>query len=287
MRGPNFSRVFNTPGNFYSERYKHVIGPEVTWTYPQRRRRGVPLSSPKFDGHDYIVATNEVRYSLVQRFYAKRPRRAAASWSRTSSSTGASRRPTTWTELASEFDPNYSNLRSAARRRAGATSRRCSSRMRFRPDAPAPPPTSTLQYDMKLHDSSATSDLSAGARTTRGSASTPAGRAANRQWRRTRRAGRTHVRHHPQRGALVPAAGPAGGGRPGGLRLARQEAHADQRARPLRRAVLRLHGASGIHSDYGPARQERQFRFSIELANIGSIGNFMGQTRRQRLPGMR
>ena len=33
MRGPNFSKVFDTPGNFYSDRYKHVIGPEVTWTY--------------------------------------------------------------------------------------------------------------------------------------------------------------------------------------------------------------------------------------------------------------
>jgi hypothetical protein len=30
-----------------------------------------------------------------------------------------------------------------------------------------------------------------------------------------------------------------------------------------------------IQSDYN-AKQERQFRFAIELANIGSIGNFMG-----------
>ena len=74
MRGPNFSRVFNTEGNFYSGRYKHVIGPEATWTF----RNGVGeefLFQPKFDNSDYIVDTNEVRYSLVQRFYAKRPAR--------------------------------------------------------------------------------------------------------------------------------------------------------------------------------------------------------------------
>ena len=33
--------------------------------------------------------------------------------------------------------------------------------------------------------------------------------------------------------------------------------------------------AEVIQSDYN-AKQERQFRFAIELANIGSIGNFMG-----------
>jgi hypothetical protein len=33
-------------------------------------------------------------------------------------------------------------------------------------------------------------------------------------------------------------------------------------------------------------RNERQFRFSIELANIGSIGNFMGQDSEQRRQGL-
>ena len=42
-----------------------------------------------------------------------------------------------------------------------------------------------------------------------------------------------------------------------------------------------------IQSDYN-VDKERQFRFSIQLANIGSIGNFRGQEavgRHQRLPG--
>ena len=32
-----------------------------------------------------------------------------------------------------------------------------------------------------------------------------------------------------------------------------------------------------IRSEYGARNGERQFRFSVELANIGSMGNFMGQ----------
>ena len=36
MRGPIFSRVFDTPGFGYSERFKHTIGPEVSWTYRTR-----------------------------------------------------------------------------------------------------------------------------------------------------------------------------------------------------------------------------------------------------------
>jgi LPS-assembly protein len=74
IRGPTFSRVFDTPGNFYSERFKHVIGPEVTWRYV------TPVENfdeiPKYDGTDYYVGTNQVEYALVQRLYAKRPGRS-------------------------------------------------------------------------------------------------------------------------------------------------------------------------------------------------------------------
>ncbi|HEY7510150.1 MAG TPA: LPS assembly protein LptD, partial [Vicinamibacteria bacterium] len=73
MRGPFFSRVLDTPGNFYSDRYKHVIGPEVTWTYRSAVQADVFSAVPIFDGHDQIPGTNELRYSLVQRFYSKRP----------------------------------------------------------------------------------------------------------------------------------------------------------------------------------------------------------------------
>jgi LPS-assembly protein len=66
MRGPTFSRVFDTPGFGYSERFKHTIGPEVSWTY--RTRVEDYNSIPKFDGNDYFLGTNQIAYSLVQRF---------------------------------------------------------------------------------------------------------------------------------------------------------------------------------------------------------------------------
>ena len=71
MRGPTFSRVFNTPGWGYSPRIKHEFGPEVTWTY----RTAVDDFDliPKFDGIDQLLGTNQVNYGLINRVLAKRP----------------------------------------------------------------------------------------------------------------------------------------------------------------------------------------------------------------------
>ena len=52
------------------------------------------LSIPKFDGNDYLLGTNQVRYALVQRLWPS-GRAPRASSSPTSSSPGASSRPTT------------------------------------------------------------------------------------------------------------------------------------------------------------------------------------------------
>jgi LPS-assembly protein len=74
MRGPTFSRVFMNPTGAYTDRIKHVIGPEVTFV---RRRLETTLEDnetpPVFDGDDLLPETTEVRYGLVQRFLAKRP----------------------------------------------------------------------------------------------------------------------------------------------------------------------------------------------------------------------
>lgn len=80
LRGPTFARVFETAGLGYTDRIKHTIGPEVTWTY--RTRVEDANSIPKFDGADYLYGTNEIRYALVQRFYAKRrgPNGKAQPW---------------------------------------------------------------------------------------------------------------------------------------------------------------------------------------------------------------
>ena len=61
LRGPQLSRVFSGPG-FYSDRIKHVIGPEVTWTY--RTRVDDFDRIPKFDGNDQLLGTHQIDYAL-------------------------------------------------------------------------------------------------------------------------------------------------------------------------------------------------------------------------------
>jgi LPS-assembly protein len=270
MRGPNFSRVFNTPGNFYSERYKHVIGPEVTWTF----RNGVGeefLFQPKFDGHDYIVDTNEVRYSLVQRFYSKRPTRGGKlepheflNW----------RISQTYyrEELASEFDPNYSNLL------YGETAVRSNlsplrSQMRFRPGERSHA-TFTLQYDVKARYVR-NLDLSAGVNYARFGLDAGWSRANRQGANPETRTATVDTLRSSARWSLVPG------------RFA-VEGRADynfiddkfMQISARTRYDVQCCGfmVEWIQSDFGAREKERQFRFSIELANIGSMGNFMGQT---------
>jgi hypothetical protein len=77
MRGPTFGRVFNTPGNFYADRYKHVIEPQIVWSYRSRVEDFDEI--PKFDSQDYVPGTNQVSFSLVNRFYAKKQAEGARS----------------------------------------------------------------------------------------------------------------------------------------------------------------------------------------------------------------
>ena len=69
-RGPALARIFNTPGNFYADRYKHVIEPQLTWSY--RSEIGAFDNIPRFDSQDYLPGTNQLAFSLVNRFFAKR-----------------------------------------------------------------------------------------------------------------------------------------------------------------------------------------------------------------------
>jgi hypothetical protein len=74
MRGPQFSRVFENPTGIYSPRFKHVIGPELGFV---RRiiRTTLPATDavPPFDYEDLLPETTEFRYGILQRFWAKRP----------------------------------------------------------------------------------------------------------------------------------------------------------------------------------------------------------------------
>jgi hypothetical protein len=71
ITGPVFNRIFNTDGNGYAEKFKHVIEPSLTIqrvTAIDNLDRIVQL-----EGVDYTVgSTTNLRYGLVNRLYAKK-----------------------------------------------------------------------------------------------------------------------------------------------------------------------------------------------------------------------
>lgn len=70
VRGPSFYRIFDTPDNGYASRWKHVIEPQVVWSY--RTRVDDFNVIPKFDSEDYVPGTNQFSLAIVNRFLAKR-----------------------------------------------------------------------------------------------------------------------------------------------------------------------------------------------------------------------
>ena len=64
--GPSFEKVFEAGG----KRYKHVVEPEVTYRYIN----GVAEFDRiiQFDEHDIMSDSNEVQYSIVNRFFSRR-----------------------------------------------------------------------------------------------------------------------------------------------------------------------------------------------------------------------
>jgi LPS-assembly protein len=270
LRGPTFSRVFNTPGNFYSDKFKHVIGPEVTWTYRS------PVDDfdliPKFDGVDYNLGTNEVRYALVQRLLAKRPSGRGdklEAWELLNWRVGQ----TYYVQIANgqnEFDPNYS---SSAFGPGGVPAHLSplQSRLRFRPTQ-AFSSNFDLEYDVNFKQMRS---LGLSATLSQPRVSLQAG------WSRATRLAEAAADRIPTRNTL------RGSGRffvlPSRLRL-EGSADYDVLAKNLVQMTGRVRydvqccGFIGevIQSDYN-IKQDKQFRFSIELANIGSMGNFMGQ----------
>ncbi len=148
LRGPNFSRVLGGIGS-YTDKIKHVIGPEVTYTF--RQGKDIPFDLvPKFDGDDYVLGTNQVTYGIYQSFLAKRP---VGSGGRTVPYEFLSWRilQTYYGDVSqgqSFFDPNFE---SSSYERPGEQEREIhtspiQSRLRFRP-TPAFATDFTVEYD--------------------------------------------------------------------------------------------------------------------------------------------
>ena len=267
-RGPTFSRVFENKGGFYSDRYKHVFGPEVTWTYRSKVDRF--QSIPRFDYLDQILGTNEMNYALVQRLYAKRP--GASGKAEAYEFLNWRVAQTYYVDIAegqNEFDPNYS---SAVFGPDGLPAHfsPLQSRLRLRP-TPRLQSNFDLEYDvnfrllrtlgLSMNASYDIAQVQLGWSRSKRAAVNPENRVLQRD---TVRAS-TRFQVLPRRLTLE-----------GSLDydlLAKNLVQATGRARYDVQCCGLV--AEVIQSDYN-AKQERQFRFAIELANIGSIGNFMG-----------
>jgi len=277
LRGPTFSRVFDTPGGFYSDRFKHVIGPEITWTY--RTRTDDFNLIPKFDGNDYLFGSNDINYAIVQRFLAKRP------------GPGGKMIPyefLTWriyqtyyvkiSEGQNNFDPNYS---SAAFGPAGAEHLSpVVSRLRFRP-SPLLSADFTLEYDVNFKQfrrRSVNANLNAQRVT------------LTAGWSQSTRLAENEAER------VVAASTLNGSARfdlvPGKLSLSGTGYYdfVNDRLYTLQGRLRYDVQCCGfnvevLHYDYN-GRQENQYRFSIELANVGSIGNFLGTDALGRQQGL-
>jgi LPS-assembly protein len=268
MRGPTFSRVFSRPGGFYSERIKHVIGPEVTWSY--RSHVDDFLSIPKFDGTDYLLGTHQVDYALVQRLLAKRPGPNGKlvpyeflSWRVQQSY---------YVQISNNqnsFDPNYTSNVFGPGGRPDHNSP-ILSRLRFRPTT-ATSADFNLEYDVNFKQLR-TLGLTGRVGNDRASVSG--------SWSRGYRLSEVAALREKLRDTI------RGAGR---LEILKDrfsvEGSADYdflrkeflQSRVLARYDVQCCGfmVEAIQFNYN-ARIEKQFRFSITLANVGSIGNFMG-----------
>ncbi len=69
-RGPTLFKIFRLPGDIYSEKFKHTFEPEFLYTY--RSKVEAFNAIPSFDYNDQYVGTNQLRYGLTNRIYAKR-----------------------------------------------------------------------------------------------------------------------------------------------------------------------------------------------------------------------
>lgn len=71
ITGPTFERIFNTPGNNYAEKFKHVIEP--TFTIQRTTNFDDYNQIVKYEGTDYIQGgVTSMTYGVNNRFYAKK-----------------------------------------------------------------------------------------------------------------------------------------------------------------------------------------------------------------------
>jgi LPS-assembly protein len=264
LRGPTFSKVFDAAGNFYSERYKHVIGPELNWTYRTKVENFDEI--PRFDWTDTVLGTNQMSYALVQRFYAKRPGRSGKleAYEFLNWRVGQ----TYYVDIAdgqNQFDPNYS---SAAFDESGRPSHLSpiQSRLRLKPTNDFNT-SFDVEYDVNFHAvrSLGLSTYYNGERVV-----------TQLAWSKGKRLDQflQGVARNTVRGSAAVFVLPR--------RLSLQAGATydilnKEMVQSTGRVRYDVQCCGFIFETLkNQFRAERQYRFSIELANIGSIGSFMG-----------
>jgi hypothetical protein len=70
LDGPRLARIFNNPTKIYSDKFKHVFGPEATWIL--RRSSGGDKRVPGTDLNSSLLQAHEVMYGLVNQLYGRR-----------------------------------------------------------------------------------------------------------------------------------------------------------------------------------------------------------------------
>jgi hypothetical protein len=266
MRGPTFAKIFSL-GGFISPRLKHEIGPELVWTYRTPVDVDVYESIPRFGGADYtILGTNQVRYSLVQKLLAKREGRGGRQTTYELASWRVSQ--TYFTDIGegqNEFDPNYSTSFFGPGQEPSHYSP-IQSRFRLEP-FPGGRATFDAEYDVNYRQVRALG-ASLTARGERGSLSLG--------WSR-------RLRPDRERELLVPFSDTVRTSLsyelwPGHVDLGGAADYDFVNERLIRYSGRLRLGVQCcalmvqmIGFNYN-ARSERQFRFALELANIGSFG---------------
>ncbi len=265
MRGPTFARIFNTPDNGYAARFKHVIEPQMVWSYRSRIEDFDLI--PKFDGNDYIPGTNQVAFSIVNRFLAKRMVDGKEQANPTEMLTWVVSQRYFFDVNASLYDAQFSTPYFTADGTPSSYSP-ITSRVNFRPSRSLTA-SWNLDYDISFKAVRSAS--------TAGSFSGDWGSVSG-VWTRRNIPDRGIVRSSFRLGGRVNLTS--------GLR-ANFESSYDWSLKILR------HMRAGIEYDvqccgflfdynrynFGNFRDENTFRFGITLANIGSFGTSLGGTR--------
>jgi LPS-assembly protein len=264
MRGPTIARIFNTPDNGYAARFKHVIEPQIVWSYRSRIEDFDLI--PKFDGNDYLPGTNQVSFSLVNRVLAKRVVNGKEQQNPTEMLTWVLSQRYFFDATASLYDPQFSTPYFTP---DGTPSNYSpiTSRVNFRPSRSLTA-NWNLDYDVNFHAVRSAS-----------TAGTFSGAWGSVQgvWTRRNIPDRDIVRSSFRVGGKLNLTS--------GLR-ANLETSYDWSLKILRhmRAGLEYNvQCCGFLFDYnrynfGGFRDENTFRFGITLANVGSFGTSLGGT---------